>query len=183
VRNRLVLVPDETWQCAEEVAIVDYDLVRLCPYRSRHLPRVSELAECPRLECDRERLERPPEHRRHERRNRAAVDPSRQEHAERNIAHQPELDGLLEQLPKTAHVVGQARGAGRGVALAGGHIPIAPAGDLAALEREDVSGQKLVDPLEERLLIGNRARRQQFRNRGLVGAGRNPAACENALDL
>ena len=56
--------------------------------------------------------------------------------------------------------------------LARRHIPIAPADDLAALERQDVSGQQLVDPLEHRLAAGERPRAEQFGNRGLVGARR-----------
>ena len=45
VRDRLVLVPDQPRQRAEEVLLVDDDLVRVGLDRRRDLPRVVELAE------------------------------------------------------------------------------------------------------------------------------------------
>ena len=84
-------------QRAEEIAIVDDDLVRLGADRARDLARVLELVERAVLEGHREGLQRPVDHPRHQRGDRAAVDAAGQEHAERHVAHQPEADRFLEQ--------------------------------------------------------------------------------------
>ena len=67
------------------------------PIAVRHRARVFELVERAILERDRERLERPIDHPRHQRRDGAAVDAAGEEHAERHVAHQPEADRFLEQ--------------------------------------------------------------------------------------
>ena len=67
------------------------------------LPRVIELAERALLERDRERLQRPVDHPRHQRGDRAAVEAAREEHAERHVGHQPDAHRLFEQLAEPAH--------------------------------------------------------------------------------
>ena len=97
VGDRFVLVPHQFRQRAEEISIVDDDLVGVGVNRARDLARVRELVERPLLERDRERLQRTIDHPRHQRGNRAAVDAARQEHPERHVAHQPEANGFGQQ--------------------------------------------------------------------------------------
>src|SRR5207237_5811645 len=58
MRDRFVLVPDQPWQRAEEVPIVDDDLMRISLDRARDLSRVLELAERALFERHREGLQR-----------------------------------------------------------------------------------------------------------------------------
>ena len=60
--DRLVLVPDEAGQRAEEIPIVDDDLVGVGADRLRHLPRVVQLAERAGLEGDGKGLQRSADH-------------------------------------------------------------------------------------------------------------------------
>ena len=108
VRDRLVLVPHEPGQRAEEVAVVDDDLVRDRSDRPRDLRayQLVEVAFLTRwnaaiLEGDRKRLQRPVDHPRHQSRDRAAVDAAGQEHAERHIGHQTKLHRLFEELTES----------------------------------------------------------------------------------
>ncbi len=98
VRDRLVFVPHEPGECGEEVVIVDDHLVAACADRARDLAGVIQLAERPIGKRDRERVDRPVDLPRHQRRDGAAVDPARQEHPERHVGHQPQANGLLEQV-------------------------------------------------------------------------------------
>ena len=148
VSDRLVLVPDQFRQRAEEVAIVDDDLVAVGSDRARDLARVFELVERAILEPDRERLQRPVDEPRHQDSNRAAVDTAGQEHPERHVAHQPQADRFFEQAEKTRNDVFRRNGR---IGPARRHIPILANLRLAALEHEQVTGQQLVDVPEHRL--------------------------------
>ena len=57
--DRLVLVPDQFRQRAEEVVVVDDDLVGVGSDRARDLAGETEFVERVILESDRERLQRP----------------------------------------------------------------------------------------------------------------------------
>jgi hypothetical protein len=108
VCDRFVLVPDEPRQRVEEIAGVDDDLVHVGADCAGDGPRVFELVERALAERDREGLQRPVDHPRHERCDRAAVDAAREEHAERHVGHQAEPDGFFEQLAESADDVGAA---------------------------------------------------------------------------
>src|SRR5437588_746222 len=82
--DRLVFVPHEFRQGAEEVAVVDDDLVAFGPDRRGDVSRVRELVETVVRECDRKGLEGAPKLARHDRRDGAAVDAAGEKHAERN---------------------------------------------------------------------------------------------------
>ena len=169
VRDRLVLVPHQLRQRAEEVAVVDDDLVRFGADGARDLPRVLELAERALLERDRERLERPVDQPRHERRDRAAVDAAGQEHAERHVRHQAQADGLLRAARRIARRRCPDRTSARPAAgLARGHVPVLPRRDRAVLEDQQVPGQQLADAAEQRVFAGGRARAEHFGQRGPV---------------
>ena len=123
MRNRFVLVPDQTGQRREEVVVIDDDLVRVRADRRGHLARVVELAERTLLEGDGERLQRPVDHPRHQRRDGAAVEPAREEHPERHIGHQPNPHGVLEGVAELLHQVAVSGGRHMVVARAGGNVP------------------------------------------------------------
>ena len=120
--------------------------------RARDLARVFELVERAILERDREGLQRPVDHPRHQRGDRAAVDAARQEHAERHVAHQPQADRFLEQRPEP---LDEVRRFGDSSALG----PVSRVGmsqycrmrDRTAFEDQPMPGQQLVDAAEHRL--------------------------------
>ncbi len=76
MRNRLVLVPDQARERAEEILIVDDDFVRVGANRRGDLARIVQFAEGALLERHRERLQRAVDHPRHHRGDRAAVETS-----------------------------------------------------------------------------------------------------------
>ena len=61
--------------------------------------------------------ERPVDHPRHERGDRAAVDAAGEEHAERHVAHQPQADGFFEQIAELLDDIGDPTRRGSGAAL------------------------------------------------------------------
>jgi hypothetical protein len=67
--------------------------------------------------------------------------------------------------------------------VTGGYIPVAPADDVAALERQDVAGQQFVDVLEHRFAARERARAEELRNGAFVRLRRHEAALEDGLDF
>ena len=183
VRDRLVLVPDQAGQRAEEVVLVDDDLVRVGLDRGRHLPRVIELAERALLESDREGLQRPIDHPRHQRGDGAAVETAGEEHAERHVGHQPDAHRLFEPGAELLHGVLLGELCEALVAATGRHVPVLAGRDRAVLEDERVAGQQPVNALEQRLGAREVARAEQLGQARLVGLGANQPALEDRLDL
>ena len=109
MRDRLVLVPDQPRQRTKEVAIVDHHFMGVGANGRGHFARISKFVERALLEADRKRLDRPVDHAGHQRTDGAAVDSARQEHAERNVAHQPQAHRLFEQRPEPIHERGPAQ--------------------------------------------------------------------------
>ena len=101
MRDRLVFVPHELRQRAEEVVLVDDDLVRVRPIARAHLTRVLELAERPLLERDRKGLRaagrscRPSTQQ-----SRCCRGPPDRNMPERHIGHQPRAHRVFEPLPE-----------------------------------------------------------------------------------
>ncbi len=183
MRDRLVLVPDQPRQRTEEVLVVDDDLVRVSADGRRDPARVVQLAECAFLECHGERLQRPVDHRRHQRRDGAAVETAGEEHPERHVGHQPDAHGFLEQIAEPPHEVRIAHPAHFRRRSRRRNVPVAADRYRAVLEHQQVPGLQPVNALEQRLGSRQVACAEQFRERVLVGGSRHEAAFEDRLDF
>ncbi len=181
--DRLVLVPHETRQRAEEVGVVDHDFVRVGADRPRHLAGIGQLAERAIVEGDREGLDRAIDLACHQRGDGAAVEAARQEHAERHVRHQTQANGRAQQVPEPLDQFGfrQPRQCRVGPVLR--DVPVLRDLDTAVLVHEPMARQELVDALEQRFLARSRSRGQQFRDGGVIRPRLDQAAFENGLDL
>ena len=182
VRDRLVLVPHQLGQRAEEIAIVDHDFVRVGADGARDLARVFELVERAVLERDREGLQRTIEHPRHERRDRAAVDAAREEHAERDIGHQAQADRFFEQLAE-ARDRSRCRVRGLGGVFASRKVPVLPVVTAPFSNTSRCPGSSLRTPLNSVSSPDSVARAQHFRQHAVVRLGLDQPAREQRLDL
>jgi hypothetical protein len=178
-----VLVPDQARQRREEVVIADDDFMVDGADAVGRLPRVLELAVLAIGKRNGERLDRPIHLARHDGGHRAAVDAAREKHPERDVRHQPQPHRLFEQMPELLDQRGVRRPLERRIGTVERQIPVLLDSNPIVLEDEPMTGQQLVDALEERVGAGCVARGQHFGKHGVVGFGRDQAALENRLDL
>ena len=108
-RDRLVLVPDEAWQRAEELGRGDDHLAVHGAHRARHEPRVRELVRVGVGNPHREGADRLLDHTRHQRSQPARVEPAREKEPEWHVAHEVAPDGGLEPRPRFSRLIGEGR--------------------------------------------------------------------------
>src|SRR5262245_20867904 len=87
-------------------------------------PRVGKLVRFSLVESHRECLDRRPGHRRHDSGESAGVNATREEKAERNIAHEVTAHRIEQSGPDVPHRL--LEGQGRGAVLPRGHMPVLP---------------------------------------------------------
>src|SRR3989442_13605981 len=114
--------------------------------RARDAARMSGLVEGGVFETDREGLEAAGEVVRSEGGDRARVDPPREEHAERHVAHEVLPHREIEERAKGLHGVGLAER----VDAAEMHVPVRIGLDSAIGISEPVAGRELTDRPEYR---------------------------------
>ena len=183
MRDRLVLVPDETRQRAEEVLVVDDDFVRVGLDGARDLARVAQLAVRPILESDGEGLERPIDLAGHDRGNGAAVQPAGQEHAERDIGHEPDAHGFFEQLAEPPHGVALREARDGRIGASHRNIPVASDPHEPVLEHERVPRHHPMDALEEGAAAREGSCAELLRQLRLVCFGGDETASEDGFDF
>jgi hypothetical protein len=180
VGQRLVLVVDQLVEDSQGVAFGDRDLVVVGPEVLGDAGGLLPLVELGMIgEADRER-------------GQAAgalaqqcdeggrVEPAAQQHADRDVAEQPLVDGALERLAHGCGRVGRRR-VGERARLR--HVPVAPDRDAGGVAGGDRPGGELVDSRVQ----GVRARHDQVRQvggqRALVDARHDRRVREQRLDL
>ena len=131
-------------------------------YGASHLPGVVQLAECAIVERHREGFHRAIEFPCHQCCDGAAVDTAREEHAERNICHQPQADGLLQQRSETLDEIALRGIRQLGIGTVLRDVPVLPDPDAPTLEHELVTRQEFIDALEQRVCASGIARCQHF---------------------
>ena len=194
LRDRLVLVPHQARQLAQQVVGAHHDLVVIGVQvlgdaaRERQLvvggPGFAGRARschgpAPGVEAHREGLDRALEQVGHDAHHQARVHAPREQGAERHLAHEPQ-----------AHALGEARlDLGERVAVRDPqlglprHLPVAARARGAGLHRERVGGLELLDALEQGGGGGRVAQRQVLDHALGPRGARQPREGEQRLDL
>jgi hypothetical protein len=179
VRQRLVLVPDERRQRAEELVGADEDLVVVAAVARGHLAGIVQLVGLALGERHTERLHLPVDHLGHGRRDRRRVDAAGQERAERHVGHEPDAHGLAEPLVVLVHQhrLGAAVGAGVGER----QIPVLPQLHAAVAPHERVPRRQPPHAVEQRLVARRRVVGQEVGERAPVECRLTAPASSSAL--
>ena len=111
-----------------------------------HAPRMRELVERGLVEPDRKRLHASARRLRHQADDKARVDASGQEGAERNVADEMRSDRIRQHVAQVAHGVGF----GPGISLVHRQLPVLVDRELSVAPDEQVTGWQFADALEDR---------------------------------
>ena len=182
VGDRLVQVPEEVGQVDDVALVGELELVVIGPERLGDEARVGELVVAALVgEPDRERLHRLAHVPRHQRHDEARVEPAAQHRAEGDVAHQPVVRRLVEQVEEHLRPLVLAAGVAGRRGL--GERPVALDANVAVRDHEPLARLELAHAGERRPRAGEEAHRQVDVDRLVVEVGRDEAAREHALQL